>query len=239
MKKIVISIVAALAGMGLALAQNLNFKLEAYEKAINENDTIIATGVVDNEDVFSIKLYLVLTNTSATETLNFQPAFDMSKMPEGSMLAFCAGDCYTIDRIPVISVDPEGVLGANNGMDLEYTPGEKFDTVIIGCTFTNVDSNSSLKFYVKFIPTKPGRPDVANENRELAGVSVYPNPADGLFNLNVPARAQVEIFSANGQVVRQMEVGAGQTSLQLNNAGIYFIRVRANGKQAVKRLVVR
>lgn len=237
MKKIVISIVAALAGMGLALAQN--FKLEANGKVITEGETVIATGVVDNEDVFSIKLYLVLTNTSATDTLRFQPTFDMSKMAEGTYLSFCAGDCYTIDKVPVISVNPEGVLGANNGMDLEYTPGDNFDSVVIGCTFTDVDADASLNFNVKFIPTKPGRPNVANENRELAGVSVYPNPAQGLFNLNVPARAQVEIFSANGQVVRQMEVGAGQTSLQLNNAGIYFIRVRANGKQAVKRLVVR
>lgn len=239
MKKIVVSIVAALAGLGLALAQN--FKLETNDgKVITEGETIVVSGVVDNEEVFSIKLYLVLTNNSETDTLHFQPTFDMSKMPQGTMLSFCAGSCFDVNKVPVQTVDPKAVLGADNGMDIEYTPNTNFDTVLIGCTFTDIDSNLSLNFNVKFIPTKPGdRPNTANESRELAGVSVYPNPADGLFNLNVPARAQVEIFSANGQVVRQMEVGAGQTSLQLNNAGIYFIRVRANGKEAVKRLVIR
>ena len=82
--------------------------------------------------------------------------------------------------------------------------------------------------------------DLANEGAELAGVNIYPNPNDGKFNVVVPVDATVVVFTANGQVVRRMEVAAGVHSLQLANSGIYFVRLTAaNGQSAVKRVVVR
>ena len=80
----------------------------------------------------------------------------------------------------------------------------------------------------------------AVEGAELAGVNIYPNPNDGKFNVVVPVDATVVVFTANGQVVRRMEVAAGVHSLQLANSGIYFVRLTAaNGQSAVKRVVVR
>ena len=80
----------------------------------------------------------------------------------------------------------------------------------------------------------------AVEGAELAGVNIYPTPNDGKFNVVVPVDATVVVFTANGQVVRRMEVAAGVHSLQLANSGIYFVRLTAaNGQSAVKRVVVR
>lgn len=234
MKKIFVSIAVALIGMGMVFAQSFTMKT-ADGKAIANNDTVTVSGVIDiDAGNYDIKLYLELTNTT-DKTLKFQPSVDISNLPEGVVVTFCAGSCFDLSHIPELEVEAGATFGTDKGMDIGCELSFENSPVVVPCEFVNVETDESLQFYVKFIRLK----DVANENRELAGVSVYPNPADGLFNLNVPARAQVEIFSANGQVVRQMEVGAGQTSLQLNNAGIYFIRVRANGKQAVKRLVVR
>lgn len=80
----------------------------------------------------------------------------------------------------------------------------------------------------------------ANENNELAGVSVYPNPSNGEFNVVVPVSAEVEIFAANGAVVKRFAVAEGTTQVRLNNSGVYFVRFTAqNGQVAVKRVVVR
>ncbi|MDE5575011.1 MAG: T9SS type A sorting domain-containing protein [Bacteroidales bacterium] len=239
MKKFVISILAVVAGMSLVSAQN--FTVSANGSKIAKGDTVTVTGAI-SENGGDLYAYLTITNNTE-DTVRIKPTFDLTNVPEGNMVAFCSGNCFPdINDLPVLTIEPGKTLGEGDfdRTDLQYMLVKAiYDTVVVGCFFTDTASKDTMIFSVRYIPTKPGRPNVANENRELVGVSVYPNPADGLFNLNVPARAQVEIFSANGQVVRQMEVGAGQTSLQLNNAGIYFIRVRANGKQAVKRLVVR
>ncbi len=80
---------------------------------------------------------------------------------------------------------------------------------------------------------------VANENKALAGVSIYPNPNDGQFHISVPVDASVEVFTANGQVVKRAALAAGANTLRVDNSGIYFVRVRANGQVAIQKVVVR
>ena len=80
---------------------------------------------------------------------------------------------------------------------------------------------------------------VANQTNELAGVSIYPNPTDGEFSVVAPANAQVEIFTAAGVLVKRMVVAEGNAQVRLDNSGIYFVRVRANGQAAIRKVVVR
>lgn len=80
----------------------------------------------------------------------------------------------------------------------------------------------------------------ANENKELAGVNLYPNPNDGEFNVVVPTSAQVDVFTATGMLVNRTVMTAGVHSLKLAGSGIYFVRFTAeNGQVAVKRVIVR
>ena len=79
----------------------------------------------------------------------------------------------------------------------------------------------------------------AIESGELAGVNVYPNPNAGTFNVVVPERARIEIFGLNGAKVLSREVNAGVEAFNLTHSGIYFVRVMAGNKTAVKRVVVR
>ncbi len=80
---------------------------------------------------------------------------------------------------------------------------------------------------------------VSNEDRELAGVRLYPNPTSGEFNLTMPAAGEVEIFSAEGKMVKHLFVGEGTVKVRLDDNGIYFVRVRANGQVAIKKVIVR
>ena len=80
---------------------------------------------------------------------------------------------------------------------------------------------------------------VANQTNELAGVSIYPNPTDGEFNVVAPVNAEVEIFTAAGVLVKRMVVAEGNAQVRLDNSGIYFVRVRANGQAAIRKVVVR
>ncbi len=239
MRKIAVSMILALAGMGLVLAQN--FKLEANGKTITEGETVVVSGLVDNDEIFSLALYMKLTNTSS-EKMTVSILLDTVHKPIGTGVQICGfGLCRDGIFLPDQEMEPGEVRGEDHvfdALDIAYIPKENFDTAVIGCTVNDVTAGKSLRFDIKFIPTDT---PVANEsNKELAGVSVYPNPGNGLFNLNVPVQAKVDIFSAAGQFVRQMQVQAGTTPMQLENAGIYFVKVSAaNGQTAVKRVVVR
>lgn len=81
--------------------------------------------------------------------------------------------------------------------------------------------------------------EVANEELALAGVSVYPNPSDGEFQLDLPVAATVEVFASTGVLRQRMEAGAGIVTLNIDRSGIYFLRITADGRTTVKRVVVR
>ena len=90
-----------------------------------------------------------------------------------------------------------------------------------------------------FNVTNNEEPLAVERNSELAGVNVYPNPNAGAFNVVVPERARIDIFGLNGAKVLSREVNAGVEAFSLTHSGIYFVRVMAGNKTAVKRVVVR
>ena len=236
MKKILGLLTAAFVGLGVVSAQNL--KLEVNGQVITDGATIIMQEP-DFDPWAGIECLMQVTNISDKE-ISARLEYEAEGIPEGAELLLCGfGLCVNTNFIETTTpLQPGQVSGAEGGMDpmhLAYTPNEALDDFIAHCTLTDKTDNQTIKFNIHFIP-KEG---TANENRELAGVSVYPNPTAGAFSLTAPRRAQVEIFSANGQVIKQMEVAAGENALQLTNSGIYFVRVRANGKEVVKRVVVR
>ena len=81
--------------------------------------------------------------------------------------------------------------------------------------------------------------DMANEDAELAGVNIYPNPNDGKFNVTVPVNVTVEVFNTKAQLVFRAELVTGVHSLQLANSGIYFVRFTSENAQTIKRVIVR
>ena len=64
----------------------------------------------------------------------------------------------------------------------------------------------------------------------LANVKVYPNPSEGIFNIEGQNIRKVEVFNAFGQSVYSEETRNGFMKLDLTNraAGIYLIRIVTN-----------
>ncbi|MDE6631309.1 MAG: T9SS type A sorting domain-containing protein, partial [Bacteroidales bacterium] len=103
-----------------------------------------------------------------------------------------------------------------------------------GAVVDSSDWVEGEKFTVKY-----ETPDLSVEDNILAEVNVYPNPTTGEFKVNVPVDAVVEIYAANGHRVAARRVVAGTETFALETSGMYFVRVTANGKTAVRRIVVR
>ncbi|MDE5743620.1 MAG: chitobiase/beta-hexosaminidase C-terminal domain-containing protein, partial [Bacteroidales bacterium] len=79
----------------------------------------------------------------------------------------------------------------------------------------------------------------ANEDLELAGVSVYPNPSNGMFNIELPVAATIEVFMSNGMLYQRMKLSEGNATLNIERSGIYFLRITGEGRTAIKRVIVR
>ncbi|MEM9985747.1 MAG: T9SS type A sorting domain-containing protein, partial [Bacteroidota bacterium] len=77
--------------------------------------------------------------------------------------------------------------------------------------------------------------------------SVYPNPSNGVFRLNIEEEVgntpyQVQIVDLIGKELLNQSVKAQEvTTFDLSNApkGVYFIKITQGREQIIKRVVIR
>ena len=80
----------------------------------------------------------------------------------------------------------------------------------------------------------------ANYNYEI-----YPNPSDGIFNLNVENgnTVDVHITDATGLLVKQFEVGEHEGTVEVNlsgmQKGVYYAHIIASDSHKVKKIIVK
>jgi len=80
-----------------------------------------------------------------------------------------------------------------------------------------------------------------SEATNKLGLSIYPNPNNGIFTLNVKAKnVLVEIMNTQGQVVlTKNNVNTNQQIDLSNNAkGIYFVTVTSNEAVTTQKVIV-
>jgi hypothetical protein len=70
-------------------------------------------------------------------------------------------------------------------------------------------------------------------------ISVYPNPTNGLFTIELNSTAQIIITNSLGEIIMNTTFNSGLQNLDLQNKinGIYFIRLIQNNKQEVYKLI--
>ena len=72
--------------------------------------------------------------------------------------------------------------------------------------------------------------------------SIYPNPANGEFTIDVPtvsAGLTVDIVDVFGKLVHSEEIAKTQTHIELNEApGIYFVKLSGNGINSTVKLIL-
>ena len=86
---------------------------------------------------------------------------------------------------------------------------------------------------------QPWFASLANEEFDVARVTVYPNPTKGNITISgIGSDGRIEIYSAIGQKVFEQDFN-GETTLSLNvAAGIYMARISSEAKVITKKLIV-
>jgi hypothetical protein len=81
-----------------------------------------------------------------------------------------------------------------------------------------------------------------NENANPGGVSVFPNPTSGIFNLRVMKfeNANIRVFDALGKEIFNTRMSDIQTAIDLSNQakGMYFVQVDGSGFNYTQKVTV-
>lgn len=84
-----------------------------------------------------------------------------------------------------------------------------------------------------------------HENEILDGISLFPNPASGTVNLELPGNnsfTELSLVNYLGQVLITKDLQINQNRIILNlsdfASGIYFVQLHAGRQQSVKRLII-
>ena len=103
-------------------------------------------------------------------------------------------------------------------------------------------TNSSRTFFNESLGAWGSTNFYASINEEVNfDLSLYPNPSDGFFTIQSDRLIElIEIYSPDGQLVQAITPLNNLQKVDLNQvkAGVYFVRIKANGVWRNKRVVI-
>jgi hypothetical protein len=78
------------------------------------------------------------------------------------------------------------------------------------------------------------------EENASADVKIYPNPSEGIFNVEGQNIRKIEVFNAFGQAVYAKDTEDGLMTIDLTNCatGVYTLRLIKGDKTMVRKIVV-
>jgi len=100
-------------------------------------------------------------------------------------------------------------------------------------TFTVADADVVLNDYFGDINNHVGINEISSN-----GIKVFPNPSNGVFNINVDNNYNLEVFDITGRVINTKTL-TGNTSIELNSAGVYFLRFSNEEGSYTQKVIVK
>ncbi len=116
-------------------------------------------------------------------------------------------------------------------MSISVSPSVTTTYSVIATNTNGCIANSSVSIVVN---TCTGVKEIDQNS-----ISIYPNPTNGLFTIELNSTAQIIITNSLGEVLINSKLNSGLQNLDLQNKinGIYFIRLIQNNKQEVYKLI--
>ena len=163
--------------------------------------------------------------------------------------ASCASIAITVNTLPVISVN-SGIICSGNSFTITpsgantYTieggnsvvsPTTNTSYTVIGTSTAGCISNT---FAISSVTV-----NICTGINEMTsidyGIIVYPNPSNGLFNLQTTSIIEITIKDVLGKIILSIKINAGSYQINLNDQakGIYFLKVNSNEQIKIVRLI--
>ena len=85
--------------------------------------------------------------------------------------------------------------------------------------------------------TVAGQSTIGINTIDAQGINVFPNPSNGVFNINVENNYNLEVFDITGRVINTRTL-TGNTSIELNTSGVYFLRFSNEKGSFTQKVIV-
>ncbi len=167
--------------------------------------------------------YNIMNSTYNTEYEFSAPADGVS--PISSLVKASDGNLY--------GMTPEGGLGG--GVIFQFNP-----TTSVYAKKHDFSPYTGLKPYYTNLIEISGVIGI-KENVNSKNVSLYPNPNNGSFTIDLISKSHITIINVLGETVlnQPMEIGKQNLDIQSQTAGVYFVIVTdAKGLSATQKIVV-
>jgi len=82
-------------------------------------------------------------------------------------------------------------------------------------------------------------PNVAVETVEEANISIFPNPSNGVFTITAEDEYNVEVIDIAGKVVSTQVINSTSNTVNIENAGIYFLKMTNQTSSVTQRVIVK
>ncbi len=195
-------------------------------------------------------MYICLDNSGSVyttgyfrDTVDFDPnigIFNLASIGEGDIFISkldasgnfewaksIGGTSSDIGRSMVIDSAYNVYVTGNFRLTADFDPG-------IGI-FNIVSEGGEDVFIHKMSQSEVG----ISENPNLQNNTIYPNPSNGLYTIELSAKSEITICNVIGEIIltQTMEAGKQALNLQQQANGIYFVRLVSEGKQEGFKLV--
>lgn len=76
---------------------------------------------------------------------------------------------------------------------------------------------------------------------EMDNLHIYPNPVNGVLNVNTPSPCQMELLDISGRLVLSKSLVPGKNKIDLTNQkpGIYYLKLKGMESVWVEKVVIR
>ncbi len=144
-----------------------------------------------------------------------------------------------------ICVGQSATLTATGASNYTWSTGSNLASIVVSPTVnsgysisgTNAQGCSSSAIFTQSVTVCTGIQN--NATASSINVLVYPNPSNGIFNLQLNNTSVIEITDMLGKVILTDKVNEGNYQLNLGNSvnGIYFVKVTIDGKTKTVKII--
>ncbi len=213
----------------------------------NSVATVSSSGVVTGLSYGVDTIYYTIANICDTTVASFVDTVYPTSIAAGIMGSSiaCIGDTFQY----AVAI-PGGTFTLSNGNAVVDPVTGSLIPVSAGTdtltySLTNICGTASASMTINILTAAQCATVGVNNTQGLIGIRIYPNPTDGLFNIEMPklsANAIVTITDIFGKVIetRMIDAGISITSFDLSSlsAGNYLIKITSGDQTFRDKIVI-
>jgi hypothetical protein len=230
------------------------FPTECWTFVNNHADPTSNWHIDNDQDTGDPALNILWSDENMMDEWAISPVFDLSGITGEIALTFDFLMSYYYQVDPTNGADVMVKVTTDNGttwtkiwQEEDYGTFENWTWYTATLPFSTYVGESNVKFAFHYLGNDGAQVMIDNVELDYATsvndnvtnlVSVYPNPSNGIVNVQVSETSVITIVDLAGRVVATYNANANETLSFTQAAGVYVVKVESNGQVSNHKLII-